>query len=246
LGKEGLRPLIGITADYDGETGRFQVNEGYTGGIEKAGGVPAVLPPTGDFKTLEAWLGRVDGLLLTGGGDLDPVWMGEEPIEALGTIVPERDQAEIQLTRLALRKDTPILAVCRGIQVLAVAVGGSIYQDLASQKPEVLKHFQKAPRWYPTHAVELFPGSLLGRCLKGKTVTQGMLRVNSFHHQAVKEVCAPFVVTARARDGVIEAIESTTHTFVVGVQWHPEAMWDRDPAFLGLFEALVEAAARAL
>ncbi len=243
-----MPPLIGLTA---GTIHTEQVGFGgslvdmvpscflplsYVHSVEQAGGAPVILAPSGGIPSGE-WVARLDGLVLTGGVDVDPACFGEEPLPALGRVDPDRDAFELALVRAALAADLPVLALCRGIQVLNVAAGGSLFQDIPSQVKGALQHSQKAPRWYPAHGVSIAPGSKVAAML-GAT----QLRVNSFHHQSVKEVARGFVVTAEAEDGIVEAIESTVHTFVVGVQWHPEAMWARDPAFLGLFRGLVEVA----
>lgn len=238
-----MRPRIGITCGLSGE-GRpaFTVKEAYVRAVFTAGGLPILLPPVGDGLTLEppveAWLEGLDGLLLPGGGDVDPVFFGEEPRPGLGDVEPERDVLELALVQAALAAGLPILGVCRGCQVLNIAAGGSVYQDLPGELPGVLKHRQAAPMWYPTHLVQVEPGSRLAQLLG---VTE--LRVNTSHHQAVKRVAPGWVVTARAADGVVEGIELPKHPFALGVQWHPEAMVERDPVQRRLFAALVEAAA---
>lgn len=208
--------------------------------IAAAGGAPFVVPP-GDPERGREWLSRLDGLLLSGGPDLDPLHFNEEPRPGTGRVDPERDLWELSLARIALEMGMPILAICRGMQVLNVAAGGSLYQDLAERGKETLKHFQEAPAWYPTHSVGIAPGSLLSavmgvRDMSGSAVR---VRVNSFHHQAVNAVAAGFAAVAVADDGVIEAIESKLHPFAIGVQWHPEFLQaDR------LFPAFVEACRR--
>ncbi|MHB1127406.1 MAG: gamma-glutamyl-gamma-aminobutyrate hydrolase family protein [Bacillota bacterium] len=228
------KPLIGITCNQDHETDRTYIGEAYLRAVEAAGGIAVLLPlreaPAGRYCRL------VDGLLLSGGVDLDPFWFGEDPMPGLGKICPDRDAAEIALTREALTADKPLLAVCRGLQVVNVAAGGTIYQDLRGQVQNAYKHTQEAPRWYPTHGVEVLPDSKLSAVMGPGT------RVNSFHHQAIKDVAPGFRITARAGDGVIEAIESERHRFILGVQWHPEDMFVRDSRQLKLFRMLVAAA----
>lgn len=230
-----MAPRIGITCGIDYAAQRIQVNADYVRAVQAAGGIPVLLPPVpGDPAAI---LAGVDGLLLTGGVDVDPVLFGEEPLRQNGEIQPDRDASEIPLCRLALETGVPVLGICRGHQVLAVAAGGSLYQDLPAQVPECLKHSQQAPRWHPTHALRIERHSRLGAMFGPE------LRVNSFHHQAVKGVPPGFAETARAPDGVNEAIEHPSHPFAIGVQWHPEAMWDREYNYNALFRALVEAAA---
>ncbi|SFJ06972.1 gamma-glutamyl-gamma-aminobutyrate hydrolase family protein [Thermoflavimicrobium dichotomicum] len=228
-------PLIGITLSFDQES-RFCLSRYYTDAVIKAGGVPILIPHLLESRQLEKVMHQVDGLILSGGGDMDPSFFGEEPHVGLGEIDPDRDQSELELVRLSLALKKPLLAICRGCQVLNVALGGDLYQDLHSQKELLIKHQQEAPRSYPTHSIQVDEKSLLARIL-GKTT----LRVNSFHHQAVRNPGKNLVSSAKALDGVIEAIESTEDSFVLGVQWHPECMVETDPFAKKLFLALVEA-----
>lgn len=228
-----MAPRIGITCGIDYANQRIQVNADYVRAVQAARGIPVLLPPVpGDPAAI---LAGIDGLLLTGGVDVDPSLFGEEPLPKNGEIQPDRDASEIPLSRAALATGFPVLGICRGHQVLAVAAGGILYQDLPSQLPDCLKHSQLAPRWHPTHGLRIEPRSRLGAMFGPK------LRVNTFHHQAVKAAPPGFVETAWAPDGVNEAIEHVSHPFALGVQWHPEAMWDRDLNYNALFRALVEA-----
>ncbi|MBX6395573.1 MAG: gamma-glutamyl-gamma-aminobutyrate hydrolase family protein, partial [Alicyclobacillaceae bacterium] len=176
--------------------------------------------------------------MLTGGVDVDPAFFGEEPSRGLGEVCPQRDTFEMALVEEAFLRNVPVLAICRGMQVMNVVAGGTLIQDLGSQGRGNLQHRQKAPRWHGSHRIEVVPGSKLAAILGAEE-----LRVNSFHHQAVKDVAPGMQVSATSSDGVVEAIESSLHRFAVGVQWHPENMWRRDPVQFRLFEALVRAAA---
>ncbi len=288
-GFSSRRPRIAITCGYE-QAGVLVTRAGldYTDGVEEAGGLPLIIPvpyrvregETGGAAAFaEAMaaeiLGAVDGVLVTGGGDVDPEYFGEAPIPSLGTIEPARDVLEMAIVRAALSRRIPLLGICRGIQLLAIAAGGGLYQDLATQKKDVLKHRQTpSPRHALTHFVDVRPGTLLAGL-----VGEGSLKVNSFHHQAVSRVPAGFRVSATAPDGVVEAIEragtggatgtaggaagaagatagsasATDATgaagpaanqgeFALGVQWHPENLWSRNPVFLGIFKGLVDAA----
>jgi putative glutamine amidotransferase len=188
---------------------------------------------------LRAIFERLDGLLLTGGADVDPKHYGEAIHEKCGQIDQVRDTVELTLTRWALAEGLPILAICRGIQVLNVAAGGTLYQDIASQMPGSLKHdcWPDYPRNYPAHQVTVNGDSILAAVLG-----QGRVAVNSTHHQAVKDLAPGFRVVARALDGVIEAIEGCGHPFAVGVQWHPEELVEDAPPMRRLFEEFVSAA----
>jgi putative glutamine amidotransferase len=175
--------------------------------------------------------------LLTGGSDVDPALYGEARQPTLKRVIPERDAFEIALCQEALRRDLPVLAICRGQQLLNVALGGTLHQDIGSQVPDAIEHVGSGARWDTTHDVELLPGTRLRSILVDQT-----LPVNSFHHQAVKRVAEGLVVSARSPvDGVIEGLESRCHGFVLAVQWHPEDFFEHSPAFEPLFSALVEA-----
>ena len=223
------RPVVGITGNYGEQT--CKLGEGYYKQIVRAGGTPLIVPPLTDEATILETLERVDALLLSGGADINPLFMGEEPQPRLGGICAERDLPELLITRLAFNRQLPILGICRGIQTLAVALGGKVAQDLGDS---LLKHSQDADRSEPTHSVAIAEGSSL------KTIFDSdRLFVNSFHHQAVTAPGPRLKVTATAPDGIIEAVESTEHKPVIGVQWHPECMGDDG---LPLFQWLVREA----
>lgn len=219
------RPLIGIsanTADID-----LTLRRVYCDQIVRAGGVPVVLPPVDDAEVLINMLEGIDGLVLTGGADYNPLWYGEQPEKELHTINSTRDLPELLLTRLAFNRQIPILGICRGVQTMAIALGGNLVQDLKTP----LKHSQDAPRSEATHSVTITEGSTLYGLYGQETF------VNSFHHQAVKDCGSHLHVVATAPDGVIEAVESTEQKALMGVQWHPEWMGDEG---LKLFEWLAQ------
>lgn len=228
------RPTIGITTGID-DKGFFTLRPEYARAVEKAGGLPVLLAPGPDAA---GHLDRIDGLLLSGGSDVDPAIYGEAA-HPTSKWVRERDDFELALTREALRRDMPLLAICRGQQVLNVAAGGTLVQDIPSQLPASGPHYPKdVDRWHVAHDVDVLPGTRLR-----EIVGRDTLPVNSFHHQAVKDVGRGLRLSASGKDGVVEAIESPAHRFVIGVQWHPEAMWNRDPDHQELFRELVAAAA---
>lgn len=214
------RPLIAITGNF-GEKG-CELAAGYYESILAAGGTPLVLPPSTDLSALEPLLERIDGLLLSGGADLNPLWVNEEPIPQLRGVNALRDAQELLLVRLAADRQIPMLGICRGMQVMAAALGGKVYQDTASQRPAdappLVKHSQDAPRHEATHRVTFEPDSILAQ-LFGTQIA-----VNSFHHQTVADAGPQLRVVGRAADGEIEAFESREHKSVLGVQWHPECM----------------------
>ena len=232
------RPVIGITGNF-GEKG-CELAEGYYRSIELSGAIPVVIPPTDNRVMLASLLDRIDGIVLSGGADLNPLYLGEEPVTELGTINPKRDEGELTLVQLAYDKNVPMLGICRGIQVIAAALGGTLYQDLESCLPEdhaLLKHSQKAPRYISTHSVTTEAGSMVQRVLGEKFF------VNSFHHQAVKDAGPKLRVTAHAADGVIEAVESNEDKSIYGVQWHPECYTLADDKTMApLFRYFIEEA----
>ena len=247
-----MTPVIGITATLKEDVdrveerplGRFvRADLDYVEGVAEAGGVPVVLPPVGEARTAEAVIGGLDGLLLSGGSDLHPGYYGEKPLPELGVTIPERDAFEMALLERALRRKIPILGICRGMQVLNVALGGTLYQDLPSQMDHMvlLGHRQETPKWQPTHEVEVDGGSKVAKILGTDE-----LKVNSYHHQAIKDLAFGLVAVACAPDGVIEAVESSdlAKRWMMGVQWHAEAMRDAGPEHRKLFEAHTSAAER--
>jgi putative glutamine amidotransferase len=245
-----LPPIIGITAtlkeDVDAVAerplGRFvRADLDYVEGVAGAGGAPVVLPP-GDEGAAAAVIGSLDGLLLSGGSDLDPGYYGEEPVPELGITLPERDAFEMALVGMALRRGIPIFGICRGMQVLNVALGGTLYQDLPSQwDRDLLKHRQDTPKWQPTHEVAVEHGSYMAEVME-----RGLVKVNSYHHQGIKDLADGLVATGYSTDGVVEAVEAgdLSERWLLGVQWHAEAMRGAGPQQASLFEAHVSAAER--
>ena len=231
------KPVIGITCDYDCTMGRIQLSDDYYRAVFRAGGLPFLIAYTG-IEDVEEILDMVDGILFTGGGDVDPVYFKETPNPQLGSINPIRDEMEIELCRKAMDRDIPVLGICRGIQLINIAMGGTVYQDLESQwdKGRLIKHRQGAPGWYGIHEVTFKEGSKIYSIMGMRS-----LRTNSFHHQAICRSAQGFQITGWSPDGVVEAIESVKHRFAVGVQWHPERMWEKDERMLRPFFALVEA-----
>jgi putative glutamine amidotransferase len=234
-------PLIGVTTSVTTQAypERAYVNAAYLRAVQGAGGVPLLLPPHLDEASQDALWERLDGLLLTGGGDVDPARFGEPPHPTTSDVAPSRDALEIAVTRLALAAAVPLLAICRGIQVLNVALGGTLWQDIPSERPGALNHSQTAPRDEPTHRVKVMgEGTRLGAVMGSLE-----LAVNSFHHQAIRRLGDGLREVAWAEDGIVEAVElAGNHPFALGVQWHPEDLVRRDEAARRLFRALVTAA----
>ena len=217
------KPVIGITANYD--DGKSMLAEGYYKKVVAAGGVPLLIPPMDDTDTIINTLDRIDGLILSGGGDYNPLFCGEEPSPRLHSINGERDLPELLITRLAYNRQIPMMGICRGIQTLAMALGGTVRQDIGDTEG-LIKHSQDAHRSVPTHSVSVCDDSVLHHIYGSRT-----LYVNSFHHQAVGEPGDKFRVVARSSDGVVEAMESTEMKSIIGVQWHPECIDDGLPLF---------------
>ncbi|MBI4640484.1 MAG: gamma-glutamyl-gamma-aminobutyrate hydrolase family protein [Candidatus Tectomicrobia bacterium] len=231
------RPFVGLTCgtlNSDQRTLQF-VPVTYIRAIESAGGVPLLLPLVGDKEVIREMLLRLDGLLLTGGVDLNPMIYGEEPDVKLGVIDPERDEMELSITREALEREVPILGICRGIQTLNVAAGGTLIQDIPSQTESRLKHSQNSVSSLITHSVFIEPGTLLHEIFG-----ESQISVNSYHHQAVKDVAPGFQISARSPDGVIEGIERIGDQFALGVQWHPEMLYEKYSLFQKLFLRWIE------
>jgi putative glutamine amidotransferase len=240
------RPLIGITCSRatGGAWGIYSLGHfmdytfsDYSQAILYAGGAPLIVPSAQDEKSLETILCSVQGLILSGGPDIHPRRYGEEPSAGLGEVDEALDRMELMAASLALEKNLPVLGICRGIQVLNVALGGTLYQDIPSQVPDSICHTPKTDKAVTTHTVRVATGSRLRRILGRPEIW-----VNGKHHQALKDPAPGLVVAARARDGVIEAVEHPHKRYVVGVQWHPEGTWRDDAYSKKLFRSLVRAA----
>jgi putative glutamine amidotransferase len=234
-------PIIGLSTSVTvgKHPERSFVNAAYVDAVLAAGGVPLLLPPQLRGEARSALRQRLAGLILTGGGDVDPARSGAPRHATVVEVSPARDDLEIDLTRWALDGGVPLLAICRGLQVLNVALGGTLYQDIPSDPGSPLAHSQAEPRPQATHSVKVTEGSRLATIL-GRLD----LDVNSFHHQAIKNPGSGLRVVAAAPDGIIEGAEVSDHPFAVGVQWHPEEMTEHDVSARGLFVALIDAARR--
>ena len=237
------RPLIGCTtyrktADQNPPIDLFGLMPTYLEAIVAAGGIPIMIPLGLSDQDLQLIFERVDGLLLPGGGDVDPEFYHGQAHVSLWGIDRDRDRVEFFLARAAVTRPKPLLAICRGHQVFNVALGGTLWVDVSSQMPNAIKHdhFGVHPRNYVAHDVKLQPDSKLSLCL-GRDQTD----VNSLHHQGIRDLAPELTAVAVAPDGLIEAVEVVGHPFAVGVQWHPENLIHDDPAMLALFEGLVTA-----
>lgn len=236
------RKIVGITCSTqaEGNSGPHQtLNRAYVRAVEQAGGVPVILPVTTEPEVIARYLGVLDGLLLSGGVDIAPACYGQEPHPQLGAVDTDRDTTEMPLIRQALQENMPLFAICRGIQSLNVAMGGTLYQDLPSQRPSDIHHYQtkigKARHEFQ-HVIQIEPGTRLESIVGGDAMP-----VNTMHHQALQDVADGLVVTAHAPDGVIEAVEAPAKRYVVAVQFHPEETAPHDERSRRLFSAFVRA-----
>ncbi|HEY8166973.1 MAG TPA: gamma-glutamyl-gamma-aminobutyrate hydrolase family protein [Gemmatimonadaceae bacterium] len=220
---------------------RVRLNSAYVTSLENAGLIPIVVPPLRSPDAVRAVVEAVDGVLLTGGEDVDPALYGQAPHEKLGTVNRVRDETEIALVKAARSLRKPVLAICRGPQLLNVALGGTLIQDIPSCVPNALPHYPEAERGERTHEVSIEEGSRVASAIGATNV-----RVNSLHHQSILEPAPDLIVTARAPDGIIEAVETRDRNWwVMAVQWHPEEMNDSpEPWDRGLFHAFAEQLAR--
>lgn len=226
-------PLIGLSASLS--NGTSKVGATYIQSIIKAGGTPVIIPAVTDGKVLRNIVSNLDGLILIGGADVNPLWYKEEPREELAEVDPTRDLYELKLIKMATDQNIPVLGICRGLQLLNVAFGGSLYQDIPSQKGGHIKHSQSLPSTYGSHHVFIDAKSQLAQILGKDTVN-----VNSLHHQAIKDLAPIFKAAAYAPDSIIEAIDAYPNRSIMGIQWHPEALtYGGDTTMLKIFRHLV-------
>lgn len=213
------KPRIGLTGRYELSTTHLTLRRAYVNSVLKAGGVPLILPIVPE-SLLQHLIDGLDALILTGGEDIAPLAYGKQPAPQLGEVSWERDEFELALAARFFETGKPLLGICRGLQVINVAAGGTLVQDLPTQWPGAMKHSNRGERSNPVHSINITPKSLLSQLLnkEGETV------VNSIHHQGIDQVGEGFIVSAKAADGVVEAIEAVDRRPILGVQWHPEEM----------------------
>ncbi|MEK4426292.1 gamma-glutamyl-gamma-aminobutyrate hydrolase family protein [Solibacillus sp. FSL K6-1523] len=229
-----MKPVIGLTMHP--VEGKKEINNTYINAIQKAGGTPICLPIINE-ENVEQILNIVDGIVSIGGYDINPLIFGEEPHYKLGVVIDERDKSDMLIMKCAFERELPILGICRGEQVMNVAFGGTLYQDIDTQVENILKHTQVSLRHEVTHTVVLEQSKLQ------QIVGASSILTNSFHHQAVARVADGFIINARAKDGVIEGIEHPTHPYCIGVQWHPEGL-ENDAPSDKLFKSFIEASTK--
>ncbi|MDY6856955.1 MAG: gamma-glutamyl-gamma-aminobutyrate hydrolase family protein [Thermodesulfobacteriota bacterium] len=236
-----MKPLIGITSDYQRNEDIFKcpayfISENYIMAVKEAGGIPIIMPYISDNTVVEELLERIDGLLITGGNfDINPEFYGEMPIEELGKFNEKRTAFEMEITKAALKADKPIFGICGGEQLLNVATGGSLFQDIETQVKKAQSHQQTAAKSEVYHPVHIQPSTKLYSILGCNTI-----KTNSTHHQSIKKIGRNLTINAIAEDGIIEGIESIDHTFILGVQWHPEYLYKKEKPFERLFKAFVQ------
>lgn len=233
-----MKPFIGLPSHIVIDNGRTILGSGdkNLNAITKNGGIPIIIPVNGDLDTIDAYLDKVDGVFFLGGNDVHPYYYGEEPLKEMGFIYPIRDEFEIQLFKRAFERKLPILGICRGCQVINVAKGGTLYQDIYSQVDGCKGH---SPSGIDTqegyHTVKIDQTSKLYDIMK-----EEISLVNSFHHQCVKDLAEGFKATAYSTDSLIEAFEYEGEQFCLGIQWHPECMIEKHPKFNEIFKAFIE------
>ncbi len=231
-----MKPVIGIIPLVDEERESLWMLPGYMDGVTAAGGLPVMLPLEDSESALDQLSAMCDGILLTGGHDVCPELYGEERLPECGACAPERDRMEQGILARAIAADKPVLGICRGIQFLNAALGGTLWQDLPSQRPSGTEHHQRPPYDRPAHRVTILPDTPLAELLGA-----GERRVNSYHHQAVRKLAPELREMARSEDGLVEAVWRPESRFTWAVQWHPEFAWRSDPAAMAVFQAFVDA-----
>lgn len=232
------KPLIGILPLYDSEKRSIWMFPGYTEGITKAGGIPVILSILNQGEDIEGIADRLDGFVFSGGQDVDPLQYGEVLLKYCSEIYPPRDDLEIKLLVAVMKRDKPVFGVCRGLQLIKVALGGTLYQDINKQmkRDQQIQHFQQNNYEYPVHDVCVEKNSKLY-----EIVGSDKIRVNSMHHQGIKRLSSRLIATAFSEDRLVEAIEIPEISFGLAVQWHPEFLWRDDEKTLNLLQAFVEA-----
>ncbi len=233
------KPLIALTPYFNIDKEEPYMRPAYIKAIRAAGGIPVILPLDLTEDDLAQIVGTFDGILFTGGPDVHPFYFGEETQAHCGNVCLRRDIMELKLLELVMAEQKPVLGICRGVQLLNIGLGGDIYQDIPSQFHEDFPIAHTQPFCYdiPSHTVKVTPGSLLAGITQCDT-----LKVNSMHHQAVRSVAPGLTASGHAPGGLVECIEKPDYPYFIGVQWHPEYLWEQDEAAARLFSSFVEAA----
>ncbi len=251
------KPLIGLTTSHNIQTDETYLPPACPRAILAAGGIPIALPLEASETDLRQLVSALDGFLFTGGPDVHPFLFGEETLVGCGSASVKRDQMELTLLKLIMEQKKPIMGICRGIQAINIGLGGTIYQDIPSQVERALPiaHQQPFPHRVPSHTVKITDGSLLADVISGRFLAEEtaeaesepsphlVIRVNSTHHQAVCLTAPSLTACAYAPDGIIEGVEMKDYPYLAAIQWHPEYLWEEDPAALNLFRGLIKASA---
>lgn len=235
-----MKPVIGIAIANRVRPKKVYsvINDDYIKSVQKAGGIPILIPFSDNIENIKEYINKIDGIIFSGGEDISPLNYNEDPIKEVECIIEERDRFELELFKEVYEKQIPILGICRGLQIINIALGGSLYQDIYTQIPDCLGHSPKHTlRSNLYHSVKIEKDSKLFDIFK----TQD-LKVNSFHHQSVKKLGKDLRISAISSDGIVEGIESTNEQFLVAVQWHPENLTERHKEFLKFFEELIQTA----
>lgn len=238
-----MKPIIGLALSNRVKSKKTYsvINNDYIKAVQKAGGVPILIPFSDNLENIKMFTDKIQGIVFTGGEDISPLTYNEDPIKEVQCIIEERDRFELELFKEVYEKKIPILGICRGLQIINVALGGSLYQDIYAQIPDCNGHSPKhVLRSNLYHSVKIEEKSKLFDIFDTED-----LKVNSFHHQSVKKLGRDLKITALAKDGIVEGIETLTERFLVAVQWHPENLVERHGEFLKLFEALINNSKRA-
>lgn len=232
-----MKPVIGLTSQYNHLVNRkmIEINNTYVNAFIEGGGVPIIIPIVKDTDEIDSYLDLVDGLVFTGGDDISPLYFGEEPIKEIGSICTDRDKMELELFKRAYERKIPILGICRGLQIINVALKGTIYQDIFVQLPYFIAHVCTNNVHQGFHSINIKKDSILYEIFGKERMV-----VNSQHHQSIKDIGANLKVTATSVDGIVESIESTNEKFVLGVQFHPEAMIYNDKEFVKIFNFFID------
>ena len=232
-----MKPVIGLTSQYDQliDKKMIEINNTYVNAVLESGGIPLIIPIIKVFNDINQYLDLLDGMIFTGGEDVSSLSFGEEPIKEVDTICTARDKHELELFKRAYERNLPILGICRGLQIINTGLGGTLYQDINIQLPNSLGHLCTHNVHQGYHTITILEDSMLYNFLK-----EEKLVVNSQHHQSVKALGRDLKITSKTRDGVVESIESTNKKWVLGVQFHPEAMIDEDNNFIDLFRYFME------
>lgn len=232
-----MKPIILICAvrNLKDSKKQFLIHESYVNAIRATGGTPILAPITNDLNEIKSFVSMCDGLLLPGGEDVSPMLLNEEPIRGIGYVSEERDRFEFMLFKEAKKQNKPVLGICKGCQIIALSTGGKIYQDIFTQHPNTIEHSQPEEQLGELfHTVSLDDNSKLYKLFKSKKI-----RVNSWHHQAVLSVGEGMKITAKSSDGIIEGIESIDDS-IIGVQWHPELLFQKYPEQLSIYKELID------